>query len=566
MKGRMNKLLLALAATALLGAGPGHAQPALPTAAQSQADEALFVHQAVPGDTYIGLARRYLADPRQWPELARANAARNVNYIPTGAQVRIPLRLMRTETAAAGVLHVVGSVTSDNAALQAGQPVPEGKDIVTAADSHATVRLVDGTVLRLRPGSRLLLRDSRRFRDANAVQSGVRLEQGRVEVEAAPAPAGRPGFRVETPQGVLGVRGTEFRVATDGAPGSTRGEVLSGAVAFEGHRAGGAAAAAARAAPATAVTAGFGSVIGASGQVAVPVKLLAAPDIGALPLLQEKLLMRFALAPLAGAALFRGQLAVDSSFDKVLADLTTATPELRFADLPDGNYILRVRGVDALGLEGRNADHRFTLKARPEAPLPSAPQPRAVSFGGRIDFTWTANAEAARYRLRLAGSADFKAPLRDLQDLTGLSLTIEGLAPGTYFWQLASLRADGDQGPWGDARSFDLRPLPPTPQPPKVSERGVSFAWEALPGQTFDFQVARDLAFTQLLLEKKLAEPRFDLAPPGTGRFYVRLRAIDADGFVGPFTSPQFFDIPNCLRDGNGNCVRAGDQTLNLGP
>lgn len=395
----------------------------------------------------------------------------------------------------------------------------------------------------------------------------MRLDHGRVEVEAATAPAGRPGFRVETPQGVLGVRGTEFRVATDGAQGSTRGEVLSGAVAFEGHRTGSAAAsAAAKAAPATAVTAGFGSVIGNLGQVAAPVKLLDAPDISALPPLQEKLLMRFALAPLAGAAVFRGQLAVDSRFDKVLADLTTATPELRFADLPDGNYILRVRGVDALGLEGRNADHRFTLKARPEAPLPSAPQPRAVSFGGRIDFTWTANAEAARYRLRLAGSADFKAPLRDLKDLPGLSLTIEGLAPGTYFWQLASLRADGDQGPWGDARSFDLRPLPPTPQPPKVSERGVSFAWDALPGQTFDFQVGRDLAFTQLLLEKKLTEPRFDLAPPGAGRFYVRLRAIDADGFVGPFTTPQFFDIPNCLRDGNGNCVRAGDQTLNLGP
>lgn len=558
----MNKLLLALAA-ALLGAGPGHAQTgpqALPTAAAQAPEEAMFVHVATRGDTYIGLARRYLSDPQRWPELARANAARNLNLIPTGVQVRIPLRLMRTEAAAAGVLHVVGKVTSDNAALQPGQQVLEGKDIVTAADGHATVRLVDGTVLRLRPESRLLLRESRRVRDANAVQSGVRLEQGRVEVQAAPAPAGRPGFRVETPQGVLGVRGTEFRVASEGTQGSTRGEVLGGAVAFEGRQAGSAAAT-----PATAVAAGYGSVIGNSGQVAAPVKLLAAPDISALPRLQEKLLMRFALAPLAGAAVFRGQLAADSSFDKVLADLTTATPELRFADLPDGDYILRVRGVDALGLEGRNADHRFTLKARPEAPLPSAPQPKAVSFGGRMDFAWTANAEAARYRLRLADSADFKTPLRDLKDLPGVSLSIEGLAPGTYFWQLASLHADGNQGPWGAARSFEMRPLPPAPQPPKVGDRGVSFAWEGLPGQTFEFQVARDLAFTQLLLEKKLTEPRLDLAPPGTGRFYVRLRARDPDGFVGPFTTPQFFDIPNCLRDGSGNCVRAGEQTLNLG-
>jgi hypothetical protein len=475
----MKRLIMALAAAALAWAGAGQAQTA--------ADEAMYVHVTSAGDTLIGLGKRFLVDAKQWPALARANTIGNPNRIPTGSQIRIPLRLMRTEAASASVLGVVGDVKSGGTALQAGQPVGEGNDLTTGADSHVTVRLVDGTVLRLRPGSRLVLRESRRVRDANAVQSGTRLEQGRVEVEAAPAPAGRPGFRVETPQGVLGVRGTEFRVATEGAQGTTRGEVLGGTVAFEG-RGGGAAAP---------VTAGFGSVIGAGGQVAVPVKLLAPPNVAGLPTLQERILVRLALAPLAGATAYRGQLSVDSTFDRVVADLTTATPELRFADLPDGDYVLRVRGVDTLGLEGQNADHRFKLKARPEAPLPSAPAPKAVAFGGRMEFAWTANADAASYRLRLAASADFKAPLRDLKDLRELTATLDGLQPGSYHWQLASVRADGDQGPWGDTRSFEIRPLPPTPQPPKVGEKGVSFAWDALPGQTFEFQVARDMAFTQ---------------------------------------------------------------------
>jgi hypothetical protein len=183
-----------------------------------------------------------------------------------------------------------------------------------------------------------------------------------------------------------------------------------------------------------------------------------------------------------------------------------------------------------------------------------------------MEFAWTANADAASYRLRLAASADFKAPLRDLKGLREATATLEGLQPGSYHWQLASVRADGDQGPWGDARSFEMRPLPPTPQPPKVDEKGVSFAWEALPGQTFEFQVARDMDFTQLVLERQLTEPRLDLPQPGTGRFYVRLRARDADGFIGPYTTPQFFEIPNCLRDGSGACVRAGEQTINLAP
>ena len=37
-------------------------------------------------------------------------------------------------------------------------------------------------------------------------------------------------------------------------------------------------------------------------------------------------------------------------------------------------------------------------------------------------------------------------------------------------------------------------------------------------------------------------------------------------GFMGPYTTPQYFDIPNCLRDGSGGCVRAADDTVNLVP
>ncbi len=525
--------------------------------------EPMYIHIAVQGDTLIGLGRRLLVEPRRWPEVARFNAIANPNRIPTGSEVRIPLRLMRTDTADASVVNIVGDVKTGGAALQAGQGVAEGGDLVTAADSHATVRLVDGTLLRLRPASRLVVRESRRLRDVGGTQSGARLEQGRVEVEAAPAPPGKPGFRIETPQGVLGVRGTEFRVAIDGSAAVTRGEVLSGTVAFSGPNG---------VAPAP-VSAGFGSVIGAGGQVAPPVKLLPAPDLAALPALQERLLVRFALAPLADALVYRAQMSTDTTFDKVVADLTTATPELRFADLPDGDYVLRVRGVDALGLEGENADHRFKLKARPEAPLPSAPAPKAVSFGPRMEFAWTSSPEAATYRLRLAraapGSAadvapDFAAPVRDLSGLRELATTLEGLTPGTYHWQLRSVRADGDPGPWGDVRSFELRPLPPDPAPPKVGEREVSFAWAGRPGQTFEFQVARDAAFKQLVLERTLTEPQLELPHPGTGRFYVRLRARDPDGYMGPYTTAQFFDIPNCLRDGSGNCVRSGEGTLNL--
>jgi hypothetical protein len=537
-------VLVCLAAAAAVAAEP------------EAADEPVYLHDTVAGDTLIGLGRRLLATPSRWPEVARANALRNPDRIPVGTRLRIPLRLMRSIAVPATLTHVVGAATSGAAPLQAGQGVDEGADVTTGPDGHVTIKLVDGTLLRLRPSTRLQLRESRQLPDAGAVRSGARLESGRVEVEAAPAPAGRPGFRIDTPQGVLGVRGTEFRVASEGSQGVTRGEVLVGLVQFDGR-------------PGTAsqgVAAGFGAVIAAGGEVAAPVRLLPPPALAGQPVLQELPLVRFALPPMAGAAAYRGQISRDAAFDRVLADLLSPTAELRFAGLPDGDYVLRVRALDALGLEGENAELSFRLKARPEAPLPTAPAPKTVISGSRVGFAWAANDQAQTYRLRLAQSADFKAPLQDLSRLTSLNAVIEGLAPGTYHWQLASVRDDSDQGPWSPARSFELRPLPPTPPPPKVGDDLVSFAWDGAPGQSFDFEVARDPAFAILLVERRLTQPGIELPLPGTGRFYVRLRVRDADGFVGPYTATQHFDVPNCLRSSSGGCVRAADETLNLAP
>jgi len=296
--------------------------------------------------------------------------------------------------------------------------------------------------------------------------------------------------------------------------------------------------------------------------------LLGAPDVSALPPVQERLLMRFTVPPMDGATAYRGMIARDGVFDEAVAYLTSPTPELRFAALPDGDYVLRVRAIDARGLEGRDADHRFRLMARPEAPLPSAPTPGAVFRGSQASFTWAANDDARGYRLRLASDAQFQQVVRDVTGLHQLSTALDGLAPGTYHWQLASLRANGDTGPWGDVLSFEMRPVPSAPRPRASIDRNMAFAWDGLPGQTFDFQVARDAEFTQLVAERRLDQPSIELPLPsgGGGRYYVRLRSRDADGYVGPYSSPQHIDLDNCVRDGTGQCIRASAESLNLAP
>ena len=54
------------------------------------ASEPSFTHISVAGDTLIGLGRRYLADPAQWPQLQRLNQVANPRRIPVGTALQIP--------------------------------------------------------------------------------------------------------------------------------------------------------------------------------------------------------------------------------------------------------------------------------------------------------------------------------------------------------------------------------------------------------------------------------------------------------------------------------------------
>lgn len=521
--------------------------PLLAQAAGPAPDDAVLAYTTQRGDTVIGLSRQLLTEPARWRELARANALRDPNRITPGQVLRIPLAWVRSEPAPARVVAVGGDVRGD---VAVGQALPEGASVATGPGGNVAVQLVDGTLLKLRGDSRLQLTESRRLPIAGATRAGAKLDAGRVEVEAGHAGAGLPGFRVRTPQGVLAVRGTSFRVDSDSAAALTRGEVLQGTVAVDAQP----------------VPAGFGSVVDATGHVTPPVPLLPAPDLQALPALQERVLLRFSLPPCDGARAWRGQVARDASFETVVAEVRSTTPELRFADLPDGDWLLRVRAIDGQGLEGRDAELRFRLKARPEPPLPSTPAPGAVLYEAHVDFGWAANAEAARYRFQLADERGFDAPLRELPDLATTSAAVDALPPGHYRWRLRSVRPDGDLGPWGDARAFELRPPPPVPPPPRVDDHAMHFAWDGQPGQRFDFQLARDAAFTAGLVSQELAGPQLDLPLPGSGRFWVRLRVRDPDGFIGPWTTPQSIDLPNCLRDGQGDCVRGGEGRFQVAP
>ena len=103
--------------------------------------------------------------------------------------------------------------------------------------------------------------------------------------------------------------------------------------------------------------------------------------------------------------------------------------------------------------------------------------------------------------------------------------------------------------------------LPPTPPPaPKVEGRLLRFSWTGQPGQAFDLQLAADPRFEHIVEARRIDRPAADVPVPLHGTYYARLRAIDADGYVGPYTGATRIEIS--ANTPQSSCLVPGDRGL----
>src|SRR5262249_37631916 len=154
--------------------------------------------------------------------------------------------------------------------------------------------------------------------------------------------------------------------------------------------------------------------------------------------------------------------------------------------------------------EGRDADHPFVLKARPEPPLMLEPRTDGRSYGTDTTFKWALSEKPQHYRLQVSSRQDFGAPEVDRAGLAGPAEAVP-LAPGAWWWRMAAVRDPDDTGPFGEPQAFEQRavPEPPALQAPKRDARGLAFAWGALPpGRHVHYQVASDASFEHVVADE----------------------------------------------------------------
>ena len=89
--------------------------------------------------------------------------------------------------------------------------------------------------------------------------------------------------------------------------------------------------------------------------------------------------------------------------------------------------------------------------------------------------------------------------------------------------------------------------MPPAPdlEQPEITNQGISFQWaRGLPGDRYEFQLARDPDFQDIVHRTVVTEPDVHLDRPESGYFFIRVRTIDSAGDVGPFGTPQRVNVP----------------------
>ncbi len=555
-------MLLGTASLLQLGLAQGQT-PEAPPKAQT-ADLGSIQHTIQLGDTLEQLSRQYLGDGSLWPAVRAHNGNVHPLRLSPGSLLEIPLQLLRTAAASVDYVHGNASLSRSNTTTQEvrrGQTLQEGDALQLEPDAYVTVRLADGSTVRIQTHSQVTLQQLRRRGRAGSLQTVIQLDQGGLEVEVPGAPDANRQLEVITPVAATSVRGTHFDVRT--SAGRTSTSVQRGAVAMQQIG---------TAAQGQVLNADQGLAISAGARPGTPTPLL--PPIPTHSLPQHSAnphWLDLTFPALAGASAYMLHIAEDAVGDTVIYQALLEEPKARLDKLPDGNYWLKLRALDAQGIVGQPSQVPLHIKAHPVAPLAQFPAPAATAaLGSQLECTPVNEAQAYVLQVAALGpeqnpiAADFNRPLLEAIDSPNCQLDLSRLSPGHYAWRSASVRwqeGQRDQGPYSAHSSFSLAEPPTEPEAlePKTFNGISHLYWPGQEGQRYRLQ-----AFPQASVDAPpavdiwLDQPQWQAQSLSPGQWHIRIQVEDSNGLQSAFTPTHRIEVLPLVVDGSGQAIGTG--------
>ena len=500
-----------------------------------------WTYRVRPGDTLWDVAGEYLSPSVPWQRLQEHNRVADPYQLVPGSKLRIPLQWLHRQPARAKVIAVRGDAQSQTSAgraapVTAGMSLGSGAVVKTSPEATLSLQFADGSRLLLLGDSELLLERLTRLGRSGIADTRLRLQRGRIGNDVRHLRGPAANFIVDTPSASSAVRGTRFRVEATTA--GTQTEVLEGRVAVS------------TAARSALVQRGYGAVVMLDQAAVTPVALLAAPDLSGLVLAPQVTRAPLAWPAVAGARQYRVQVSENARFESLRLDAEVDTPGYTLPPLEEGRYHVRVRAIDAQGLEGRDSVAQLQVDGLLQPPYSISPVAASVVRTAELSLSWTQAPGAAAYDYEVAGAAGFAQPVAHARVNDATSVALPRFPPGDYSWRIRSVDRTGRTGPFGDAVAFTLRPLVEvTAIDGSAAEAGdtrqVTFRWPAgQPGQRYRFQMSRTADFREPAVDTTVGEAEITLPRLRSGTWYLRAQTIDVDGFEGPFPRPQVVEVP----------------------
>ena len=376
-----------------------------------------WVYTVRKADTLWDLCLEYTTKKNCWLEIGTYNEVDYPRSLAPGTRIRFPVSWLKAQPVKVELIYVSGEVlvaeqviqnkrnssrtnsshqstrlNNDNARpAQLGEQLSIGTRIQTADNSSASLRFADGAIMVLEPNTQVLFDTLSQHGSTGMVDTRVNLITGSTNTRV-PRHKQKSQFRVSTPSAVAAVRGTNFRISTDGlAAATTFGEVFEGEVNVNQ--------------PTTdsdvSLEQGFGIKVNKDTPLMEAQKLLPAPEwnntesIATLPSV-----LRW--EALENAAQYSLQVLENTDQEKLISSSDIQTNEFPLSLAHSGCHKFKLSAYDNIGLRGMPAERTLCAAAQPEAPVIAV-----INNRERQALSWTAIPGAKTYQIDISKDIEF---------------------------------------------------------------------------------------------------------------------------------------------------------------
>ncbi|MEM7100747.1 MAG: FecR domain-containing protein [Pseudomonadota bacterium] len=476
-----------------------------------------WVYTVRPGDDLWTIAAQFCGSSKRAEDIARVNNLADPKNIRAGTRVTIPTRWLAFAPSKATISALAGDVriqrygSRANTAASGGTELDMGDRLITQSGS-AEITFADGSTLTVAPFSEVMLNKLTAFGPAGMVDTHLRFFNGQGEAKVKKQNLG-DRFRIQTPEGIAAVRGTEFRIGHDQTSqnlATSRTETMTGRVVFTDNTK-----------QVIDLPGGFG-VISSAGNSAREA-LLAGPtwhrhDTEISPEGQ------LSWDPLEGADAYAVTW-YPSDNPEVIANLERVSDNRSPVPVSPGAFNVAVRGISKAGIHGYDSLTQVNV-------LHPAPKPAEV-LGDDVDE----EVRSIQLRWQHDIDTDFYIQVTAAGETTKQYRTSDkhlflDLPAGAYQWQVT---ADGASD--SEIQSFTL--VPPAPINIATTSRGknLRIQWEPLL-EASEYQIRVTSSSGQVLLDSMTHASNISVNVDDFGTHTIELRSIQ-NGITSPWRTHE---------------------------